>query len=77
MKANDLSRFNFYRAGYGIYIVVYTTMRGDYWSATIDYMPLIDSTLHAECAKKSDIKHLRRAVQTRGTHYSKNGKRID
>lgn len=78
MKANDLSCFSFEFTGYGHYRVTYTTpVRGDYWIATITDMPLIDATKNSEWAKLEDIKHLRYTVKLHGSHYSRNGKRLD
>ena len=78
MKANDLSMFDFELAGYGHYKVTYKTpKRGDYYIATIDDMELIDNTYGAEWAKKKDIEWLRKKVVERGSHYGKNGNRLD
>lgn len=78
MKANDLSCFDFRRVGCGCYRVKYfTPKRGDYWSAPIEDMTIIDATLNAEWAKRSDIEHLRDVVKRLGFHYSSNGERID
>lgn len=78
MKANDLSMFEFEFAGYGHYKVTYRTpKRGDYYVATIEDMQLIGDTYQADCAKAKDIYWLRRKVVERGSHYSKNGNRLD
>lgn len=78
MKANDLSMFDFELAGYGHYKVTYKTpKRGDYYVAVIDDMQLIDDTYRADWAKAKDIEFLRRKVVADGTHYGKNGNRLD
>lgn len=77
MKANDLSGFTFQFAGAGHYKVTYETRRGDYWTATVTDMPLIDATKNADWAKVADIKALRDTVKRIGSHYSKYGVRID
>jgi len=78
MRANDLSQFTFKFVYSGHYKVTYfTPNRGDYYSALITDMELIDNTKNAEWAKLSDIKHLRSVVIRLGTHYNKYGKRLD
>lgn len=77
MKANDLSMFNFELAGYGHKKVTYTTpKRGDYYVATLTDVELID-TYRVDWAKKKDIEWLRKKVVERGSHYGKNGNRLD
>ena len=77
MKANDLSQFTFKFVNSGHYRVTYETPnRGDYYSAIITDMPLIDRTKNAEWAKLSDIKHLMSVVIRNGTHYSKWGEKL-
>lgn len=77
MKMN-INDFKFEMTGYGLYRVIYTTpVRGDYWSAIISDMLLIDNTKNAEEPTQSAMKWLRRSVKTHGTHYSKTGERID
>lgn len=77
-KANDLSGFSFQFTGYGHYRVTYQTpQRGDYWVATIDDMTIIDATKNADWAKRRDIEHLLYLVKSKGTHYSKTGKRLE
>lgn len=62
----------------GCYRVTYTTpVRGDYWSAPIDDMTVIDATKNTEWAKVADIEHLRDMVKCLGAHYSSTGKRLD
>lgn len=78
MKPNDLSNFTFHFVGAGHYRVTYfTPRRGDCWVCTITDMQLIDDTKNAEWAKGIDIERLRNFVKRHGSHYSKNGKRID
>lgn len=78
MKPNDLSCFAFRFVGAGHYKVTYTTpCRGDFWTALITDMTLIDATKNAEYAKGIDIQRLRDVVKRNGSHYSKSGKRID
>lgn len=78
MKANDLHQFKFYKVSYGCYRVTYTTeKRGDYWTANICDMPMIDATLNAEWAKAQDIENLRKFVKLHGAHYSRYGERLD
>ena len=78
MKANDLHNFSFRLVGSGCYRVTYfTDTRGDYWSALIYDMGLIDATKNAEWAKAKDIEWLRHLVIHNGAHYSYNGKRLD
>jgi len=76
VKSNDLSGLSFSKVSSGAYRVTLTYDRGDYYSAIIRCMPLIDATKNAEIAKVNDIKALRRAVVRDGVHYSKNGVRI-
>ena len=73
MKANDLSNFTFRRSGSGCYNVTYTTGRGDFYTANINDMTIIDNTLHAEWAKLSTIKHLAYMCRLLGRHYHANG----
>jgi hypothetical protein len=78
MKANDLHNFRFEYAGSGCVRVTYVTeKRGDYWSAYIHDMGIIDATKNAEWAKAKDIEWLRYLVIHQGAHYSYNGKRLD
>ncbi len=78
MKANDLSMFNFELVSSGCYKVTYTTpKRGDYYVAMINDMSLTDRTYRAEWAKAKDIEWLRRKVIERGSHYGKNGNRLE
>lgn len=76
VKSNDLSGLSFSKVSSGAYRVTMTYERGDYYSAIIRDMVLIDNTKNAEVAKINDIKALRRAVVRNGAHYSKSGKRI-
>lgn len=77
MKKLDLSGFTFKFAGYGHYQVIYQTpIRGDWWSAVISDMTLIDATKNSDNPKAKDIKALR-AIVKRGTHYSSSGVIID
>lgn len=77
MKANDLSQFTFKKISSGCHRVTYKTLvRGDYWSADITCMPLIDATRNADYAKAEDIEHLRNVVKAQGDHYSWDGKRL-
>ena len=77
MKANDLHNFRFERNGYGCYKVsYYTEKRGDYYTAYIHDMTIIDATLNAEWAKVRDIAWLRHKVITNGTHYNHCGAKI-
>ena len=69
MRANDLSNFTFRRNGSGCYRVTYTTGRGDFYTANINDMTIIDNTLHAEWAKLSTIKHLAFLCRRFGRHY--------
>ena len=69
MKANDLSKFTFRKVGWGHYRVTYKIDRGDKYIATITDMPIIDKTLHADCAKLSDIRHLAYLVRLKGKYY--------
>lgn len=78
MKANDLSQFTFKKVSSGCYRVTYfTRLRGDFWTAHITCMPLIDATRNAEYAKAADIEHLRNMVKAQGSHYSWDGKRLE
>ena len=78
IRRNDLSNFTFEFAGYGHYRVTYTTpKRGDYWRATLSDMPLIDATKNADIAKATDIMLLRSIVIRKGSHYNKDGVRLD
>ena len=77
MKANDLHNFSFEYAGSGCVRVTYSTdNRGDYWSAYIHDMTIIDATKNAEHAKVKDIERLRHLVKHLGGHYSCKGKRL-
>lgn len=77
MKANDLHNFSFRRVASGCYHVTYTTeFRGDCWEADINDMALIDATLNAEYAKAADIDWLRKVVRRKGSHYSRDGKKL-
>ena len=77
IKSNDLSNFKFEHFGYGHYRVTYTTpFRGDYYTAIINDMLIIDHTLHAEIATISSIRYLIRIVKLKGIHYSSTGKEI-
>ena len=59
--------FDFHLAGYGRYIVTYTTpTRGDYWRAYITDMTMIAA-----------FRRLRDAVKNNGTHYRRNGEPIE
>ena len=73
MKANDLSNFTFRRNGSGCYRVTYTTGRGDFYTANINDMVIIDNTLHSLWVKLSTIKHLAYMCRTLGRHYHANG----
>ena len=73
MQANDLSNFSFRLAGYGCYIVTYTTGRGDYYKAYVTDMISIDRTKNADWAKLSDIRALANLCKRTGTHYHANG----
>lgn len=78
MKANDLHNFRFELKGSGCVKVPYfTDKRGDYWSAYIYEMRLIDVTKNAEWAKAKDIEWLRHLTIHNGSHYSCMGKRLD
>lgn len=78
MKANDLHNFRFEAVSGGCYKVTYTTdERGDYWTACIDEMSIIDKTKNAMWAKTKDIKWLRYLVKKRGAHYDCMGKRLN
>lgn len=73
----DLQGFSFKKTSSGIYRVTYTTpKREDYYVCYIDYMPLIDATLHEDNPKVKDIKNLKRWVIRTGTHYNSHGKLI-
>lgn len=76
VKSNDLSGLSFSKVSSGAYRVTMTYERGDYYSAIIRDMVLIDNTKNAEVAKISDILALRREIRRFGAHYSKNGVRI-
>ena len=77
MKANDLHNFSFEYAGSGCVRVTYfTDNRGDYWSAYIHDMGIIDATKNAEYAKAKDIEWLRHLVKHLGSHFSCHGKRL-
>ena len=74
---NDMSGFQFQKNGSGCYKVTYTTpKRGDYWVANINDMWLIDITLHAECARRADVRHLREIVKRKGEHFSWDGRKL-
>ena len=73
MKANDLSSFTFSRNGSGCYRVTYTTGRGDFYTANINDMIIIDNTLHSLWAKLSTIKHLAYMCRLLGRHYHADG----
>lgn len=73
MRANDLSNFTFRRSGSGCYGVTYTTGRGDFYTANINDMTIIDNTLHDEWAKLSTIKHLAYLCRLLGRHYHASG----
>lgn len=78
MRKLDLSGFSFEFVGYGHYKVTYQTpIRGDWWTAVISDMKLIDSTKNSDSPKVKDIKSLREIVKRIGAHYSSNGKRLD
>lgn len=72
----NITKLTFKIIGYGHYRVTYTTLRGDYYVATITDMTLIDATKNAENPKSKDIKNLIDAVKRIGTHYSKNNKML-
>ena len=56
MDKISLTSFYFRFAGYGQYIVTYTTpIRGDYWRARINDMSLIDDTKNAEEPTKAAL----------------------
>lgn len=70
--------FDFRFAGFGQYIVKYTTpTRGDYWCARITDMQLIDDTKNAAEPTQAAFRRLRDAVKNNGTHYRRNGEPID
>ena len=73
MRANDLSNFTFRRNGSGCYRVTYTTGRGDFYTANINDMTIIDNTLHADWARLSTIKHLAYLCRLLGRHYHASG----
>lgn len=76
-KSDDLHNFSFRFAGYGAYVVTYTTdRRGDYWKARINNMLLIDATKNANVAHVKDIQALYDAVKRNGAHYRYDGTRI-
>lgn len=70
--------FDFRFAGYGRYVVTYTTpKRGDFWRAHITDMTLIDDTKNAEAPTLAAFRRLRDAVKNNGTHYRRNGEPIE
>lgn len=70
--------FDFRFAGYGRYVVTYTTpKRGDFWRAHITDMTLIDDTKNAEAPTLAAFCRLRDAVRHNGTHYRRNGESIE
>ena len=78
MKKNLYFSFSFRFAGFGQYVVTYTTpTRGDYWRARITDMSLIDETKNAEEPTGAALRRLRDAVKLNGTHYRRNGELID
>lgn len=78
MRANDLHQFQFSPKSSGCYKVTYNTeYRGDYWTAYINDMTIIDETKNADWAKAKDIERLRSMVIFSGTHYNSQGKILD
>lgn len=78
MKKISLVSFDFRFAGYGQYIVTYTTStRGDYWRARINDMSLIDDMKNAEEPTTAALYRLRDAVKYYGAHYRRNGEPIE
>lgn len=70
--------FSFRFAGFGQYVVTYTTpTRGDYWRACITDMSLIDDTKNAEKPTGAALRRLRDAVKLNGTHYRRNGEPLE
>lgn len=60
----SLSDFRFAPAGYGHYKVTYTSpVTGKSWTATTDYMPLIDLTKNADEPKRKDLEALKHLVK--------------
>ena len=62
----SISDFRFSFAGYGHYLVYYTSpVTGKFWSKVIDDMPLIDATKGAEKPKMQDLIYLKRRIKSK------------
>jgi hypothetical protein len=60
----SISDFSFKLAGYGHYLVTYTSpATGKQWSKTISDMSYTDKTLRAENPKKVDLNRLKKIVK--------------
>ena len=61
----QLNDFNFKQAGYGRYMVTYTSpITGKQWMAHTCDMQLIDATKNAENPKRCDLDQLKRVVKS-------------
>jgi hypothetical protein len=66
MKTPKISKSDFYFnfAGYGHYIVAYTSPKtGTSWVAKTNDMPLIDATKNADNPKRCDLETLKRVCK--------------
>lgn len=77
MIANDLSQFSFRIVSSGTFRVTYRSRnRGDYYSALINDMHLIDATYNSESARVKDLERLRHVVIRDGYHFRHDGTRL-
>lgn len=62
--------FKFKFAGYGHYLVTYTSpITQKQWSAVLNNMPLVNSVLHKEEPKRKDLESLKKTIK-RAAHLS-------
>lgn len=74
MAKLDLSQFVFKFVGHGIYRCTYrTAKRGDFYSAIIKDMTIIDATKNTEFPTQQALKQLRNKIKLAGVHFSRLG----
>ncbi len=78
MARYTIHQFTFTFKSYGIYSVQFATARrGDYYTALVDYMPLIDATKNSDEPTGAALRELAQYVRNHGTHYHANGDRFE